>query len=142
MHTRYYQPFSNISKYCKSDFHTKSLTEWVHCSKFIFKKSTFCEFILNKRTRQWLLQRKFPSEIRRKELLSLTMDISRYIERVPTKLKDEDANSNKDSQLMSGFLIFIQNDPSLFSACCMAGNTGVKVIPYSFHQTVSQCYPE
>ena len=42
-----------------------------------------------------------------------------------------------DSQLMSGFLIFIQNDLSLFSAGCRAGNTGVKVIPYSFRQTVS-----
>ena len=43
-----------------------------------------------------------------------------------------------DSQLISGFLIFIQNDLSLFSAGCRAGNTGVKVIPYSFRQTVSQ----
>ena len=42
------------------------------------------------------------------------------------------------SQLMSGFLIFIQNDLSLFSVGCRAGNTGVKVIPYSFRQTVSQ----
>ena len=42
------------------------------------------------------------------------------------------------SQLMSGFLIFIQNDLLLFSAGCRAGNTGVKVIPYSFRQTVSQ----
>ena len=42
------------------------------------------------------------------------------------------------SQLMSGFLIFIQNDLSLFSAGCRAGNTGVKVIPHSFRQTVSQ----
>ena len=41
-----------------------------------------------------------------------------------------------DSQLMSGFLIFIQNDLSLFSAGCRAGNTGVKVIPFSFCQTV------
>ena len=30
------------------------------------------------------------------------------------------------SQLMSGFLIFIQNDLSLFSAGCRAGNTDVK----------------
>ena len=43
-----------------------------------------------------------------------------------------------DSQLISGFLTFIQNDLSLFSAGCRAGNTGVKVIPYSFRQTVSQ----
>ena len=43
-----------------------------------------------------------------------------------------------DSQLISGFLIFIQNDLSLLSAGCRAGNTGVKVIPYSFRQTVSQ----
>ena len=43
-----------------------------------------------------------------------------------------------DSQLMSGFHIFIQNDLSLFSAGCRAGNTGVKVIPYSFPHTVSQ----
>ena len=42
------------------------------------------------------------------------------------------------SQLMSGFLIFIENDLSLFSAGCRAGNTGVKVIPYSFRQTDSQ----
>ena len=42
------------------------------------------------------------------------------------------------SQLMSGFLIFIQNGLSLFSAGCKAGNTGVKVIPYSFPQTVGQ----
>ena len=42
------------------------------------------------------------------------------------------------SQLMSGFLIFIQNDILLFSAGCRAGNTGVQVIPNSFHQTVSQ----
>ena len=39
---------------------------------------------------------------------------------------------------MSGFLIFIQNDLLLFSAGCRNGNTGVKVIPYSFPQTVSQ----
>ena len=39
---------------------------------------------------------------------------------------------------MSGFLIFIQNDLPLFSAGCMAGNTGVQVIPYRFSQTVSQ----
>ena len=43
-----------------------------------------------------------------------------------------------DSQFMSGFLIFIQNDFSLISAGCRAGNTGVKVILYSFCQTVSQ----
>ena len=43
-----------------------------------------------------------------------------------------------DSQLMSGFLVFIQNDFSLFSAGCRTGNTGVKVIPYGFRQTVSQ----
>ena len=43
-----------------------------------------------------------------------------------------------DSQLISGFLTFIQIDLSLFSAGCRAGNTGVKVIPYSFRQTVSQ----
>ena len=42
------------------------------------------------------------------------------------------------SQLMSGFLIFIQNDILLFSAGCRAGNTGVQVIPSSFRQTVSQ----
>ena len=47
-----------------------------------------------------------------------------------------------DSQLMSGFLIFIKNDLLLFSAGCRAGNTGVKVIPYSFRQTVSQSDPE
>ena len=41
-----------------------------------------------------------------------------------------------DSQLMSGFLICIKNDLSLLSAGCRAGNTGVKVIPYSFRQTV------
>ena len=41
-----------------------------------------------------------------------------------------------DSRLMSGFLIFIQNDLSLFSAGYRAGNTGVKVISYSFRQTV------
>ena len=45
-----------------------------------------------------------------------------------------------DSQLMSGFLIFIQNDFSLFSAGCRAGNTGVKVILYSFRQTVSRTW--
>ena len=44
----------------------------------------------------------------------------------------------KDSQSMSGFLIFIRNDLSLFSAGCRDGNTGVKVIPYSFPQIVSQ----
>ena len=43
-----------------------------------------------------------------------------------------------DSQLISGFLTFIPNDPSLFSAGCRADNTGVKVIPYNFRQTVSQ----
>ena len=43
-----------------------------------------------------------------------------------------------DSQLISGFLTFIQNGLLLFSAGCRAGNTGVKVIPYSFRQTVSQ----
>ena len=45
---------------------------------------------------------------------------------------------NMYSQLMSGFFIFIQNDLSLFSAGCRAGNTGVKVILNSFRQTVSQ----
>ena len=39
-----------------------------------------------------------------------------------------------DSQLISGFLTFIQNDLSLFSAGCRAGNTGVNI----FRQTVSQ----
>ena len=43
-----------------------------------------------------------------------------------------------DPQLISGFLTFIPNDPSLLNAGCRAGNTGVKVIPYSFRQTVSQ----
>ena len=43
-----------------------------------------------------------------------------------------------DSHLISGFLTFIQIDLSLFSAGCRAGNTGVKVIPGSFRQTVSQ----
>ena len=33
---------------------------------------------------------------------------------------------------MSEFLIFIQNDLSLFSAGCRAGNTGVKEISYRF----------
>ena len=43
-----------------------------------------------------------------------------------------------DSQLISGFLTFIQDDLSLFSAGCRAGNTVVKEIPYSLRQTVSQ----
>ena len=66
-------------------------------------------FILNKRTRQWLLQRKLPGEIRRKELLSFSTDISHYIERVRTKMKIQILKM--DSQLISGFLTFIPNDP-------------------------------
>ena len=80
--------------------------------------------------------KKNPGEIRQKELLSFSTDISHYIERVWAKMKVHILKM--DSQLMSGFLIFIQKDPSLFSAGCRAGNTVVKVIPYSFCQTVSQ----
>ena len=80
--------------------------------------------------------KKFPGEIRRKEPLCFNTDISHYIEGVWTRMKIQILKM--DSQLMSGFLNFIQDDLSMFSAGFRAGNTGVKVIPYSFRQTVSQ----
>ena len=69
-----------------------------------------------------------------KKLRSFSMDISHYIERVRIKIKIQILKM--DSQLMSEFLIFIQNDLSLFSTGCRAGNTGVKEIPFFIDATL------